>query len=466
MDRGSMARNRDIALSGGEAHGVRETIRDSWSRSRRHGIPPDRHLPPVELPEDQVGDLRREHPLARVWPLLGDAMRSVTSEPGHLIFASDAGGRLLWMDGSPADLRRAERVNLVLGARWSEEAAGTSGVGTALALRRPFQVHGAEHYLSAVTAYTCTAAPIRDPVTGVPLGTIDLTHASKNSDAMVLSLMTTAARLAEAELRTLALRDDARLHARYGERLSRRSGTRSALVTAEGHVVHATPQGWLPPRLTGTLEEGHAVLPTGQSVVVERLSPGGPFLLVGHRTDDDQTLRIEALGRDRARLRVAGMTHELGGRHSELLAVLAANPGGLGAGDLREEVYGAAAKAVTLRAEIARLRAILGHRLASEPYRVTGELHADFLELEADVGTGTPAALLDRYPGPLLPGSTAPGVVALRNRLHERLRARLLADGDADTLLRWLGTRHGRADTRVIRSLDRPDPDSSPEFRR
>lgn len=450
-----MARSREIALSGGEARGVRETIRDSWQRSRRHGLRPDRHLPPIDLHEDRVGDLRREHPLVRVWPLLCDTMRSVTAEPGNIIFASDADGRLLWMDGSSDDVRRAERVNLVLGARWNEEAAGTSGVGTALALRRPFQVQGAEHYLSAVTAYTCTAAPIRDPMTGAPLGTIDLTHATKQSDTMVLSLMTTAAKLAEAELRTVGLQQQARIHARYGERLSRRSGTHSALVTAEGHVVHASPQGWLPPRLPSALDEGEIVLPTGQSVIVERLAPGGPFLIVAHEADADQVLTVEALGRDRARLRLAGLTHELGGRHSELITVLLANPGGLTADELRREVYGAAGKAVTLRAELTRLRSILGHRLASEPYRLTGEVAADFLDVDAGVATGTPAALLDRYPGPLLPTSAAPGVAMLRTRLHERLRVRLLATGDADSLLRWLNTRHGRADADLIQSLDR-----------
>ena len=450
-----MARSREIALAGGEPRGVRETIRDSWQRSRRHGIRPDLDLPPIDLQEDRVGDLRREHPLVRVWPLLCATMRSVTSEPGNLVFASDAHGRLLWMDGSSADLRRAERVNLVLGARWSEDAAGTSGVGTALALRRPFQVQGAEHYLSAVTAFTCTAAPIRDPVTGEPLGTIDLTHATKQSDAMVLSLMTTAAKLAEAELRTVALQQQTRIHARYGERLSRRSGTRSALVTAEGHVVHAAPQGWLPSRLLGTLSEGEVVLPTGQSVIVERLAPGGPFLLVAHEAGADRVLTVEALGRDRARLRLAGLTHELGGRHGELVTVLLANPGGLTADELRREVYGPEGKAVTLRAELTRLRAILGHRLASEPYRLTGEVAADFLDVDALLAAGTPAALLDRYPGPLLPGSAAPGVAMLRDHLHERLRARLLAAGDADSLLRWLNTRHGRPDTAIVQSLDR-----------
>jgi hypothetical protein len=243
----------------------------------------------------------------------------------------------------------------------------------------------------------------------------------------------------------------ARLQARYAERLSLRSGTRSALVTAEGHVLHAEPAGWLPARL-GALGEGQLMLPSGRSVLAERLSPGGPFLLIEQRTGSDQILRFEALGRDRARLHIAGTTHKLSRRHGEILVVLLANPGGLSADDLRHEVYGPSGKTVTLRAEVTRVRSLLGHRLAAEPYRLTGECDADFLRLDTDLATGAAsgsAALLDRYPGPLLPSSSAPGVVVLRERLHERLRGRLLEGADADSMARWLTARHGRDDQQV-----------------
>lgn len=455
MDAGSVPNRRDIALSGGEPRGVRRTIRDSWLRARRQGLRPDRYLPPVEFPADEIDDLRRRHSLAQVWPLLRGTLRWATRDQGSLLFLADTAGYLLWVDGHRSDLREAERAHLVPGALWSERAAGTNGVGTALALQRPFQVHGAEHYLSVATGFTCTAVPIRAPYTGEPLGVLDLTSARNGHDPVVSSLLGTAARLAEAELRSASLRHQARQYARYAARLSRRSGTPSALVAADGRVLHAEPRGWLPPRLTGVFEEGPAILPTGRPVLVERLSPDGPFLLVAQRADDDQPLVLRTLGRDHARLHVAGITHELSRRHSELLAVLLANPGGLGSDELRREVYGPSGKTVTLRAELVRLRAIVGHRLASEPYRLTGESRADFLELDADVATGPLPALLDRYPGPPLPSSPAPGVVALRERLHRRLYTRLLDDGDSDSMIRWLTSRHGRGDRQVADALHR-----------
>jgi hypothetical protein len=442
-----------MTLAGGEPRGVRKVIRDSWLRARDQGLHPDRHLPPVALPEDEVGDLRREHALARVWPLLADTLRWATSDQGNLLFLSDAAGHLLWIDGQRSTLHAGERIHLMAGALWSEEGAGTSGVGTALTLRRPLQVIGAEHYLSVAAGYTCTAAPIRDPLTGEPVGVIDLTYATTNPSPMVLSLLITAARLAEAELRTVTLRNHARLYARYSERLSVRSGTRSAIVTADGQVVHADPRGWLPAVLPPIRAEGPVVLPTGRTAIAERLTPGGPFLLIAQKSDSEPALRFEALGRDRARLHINGTTHELSRRHSEIIAVLLGNPGGLGTEELRHEIYGPAGKAVTLRAELARVRSVLGHRLASEPYRLTGHCVADFLGLDADLSADTSASPLDRYPGPLLPASSAPGVVLLRERLHERLRGRIVAGADSDSMTRWLTTRHGRGDRQVAEAL-------------
>lgn len=57
-------------------------------------------------------------------------------------------------------------------------------------------------------------------------------------------------------------------------------------------------------------------------------------------------------------------------------------------------------------------------------------------------GAGDPAALLDRYPGPLLPESTAPGVAAIRDQQHRRVRARVLHDGDDAVRTGWRSAQH------------------------
>ncbi|MFI6587176.1 GAF domain-containing protein [Embleya sp. NPDC050493] len=434
---------RDRALSGGSAADIRDPIRASWSRARRHGLPPDAYLPPVTLYDDELARQREEHPLSRIWPLLRRSLAGLTADPGRLLFLSDARGHLLWVQGDTATLRSAERVHLLPGALWSEDAAGTSGVGTTLATGRPFQVFGAEHFLSAATAYTCTATPIHDPASGELLGILDFTCPERHWQPLAIPLLDTARRLAQSELETIRLRAEARVSTRYTERIARRLGTRSAIVDPRGRIVRSDPPGWLPHHLPGPPTEGRLLLPDGQPVLVERLAAGGLFLLIAEDSAagalTTAPLRFRALGLRRARLEIAGTTHELTPRHAEIVTTLLSEPGGMTARAITEAVHGPAGRPATIRAELARLRPILGHRLASDPYRLTGDVEADFLDLDRALSVpGTPIdTLLDHYRGPLLPGSTAPRILALRNTLHERLRHRVLATADYDTALRW-----------------------------
>ncbi|MGV9304047.1 GAF domain-containing protein [Nonomuraea sp. NPDC003727] len=450
-----MARARERALSGQRPAQVRPEVRESWDRARQQGVHPDRSLPPIELAEDRVRGLRRDHPLASVWPTLLATLSDAATQPGHLVFASDSAGHLLWIMGDRSARRLAERVNLVPGALWSEGKAGTSGVGTALALSRPFRVRGPEHFLSVAVDFTCSAAPIRNPVTGELLGAIDVTCPTPAANSLSLSLVAAAARLAEAQLGEQTRHQDELLRMRYLDHVMRHKGIHSALVGADGRVLHASPGGWLPRRWPFPPREGPATLADGRRVVVERLSPSGPFAV--HCTDDadsaDEGLLLHALGRDRAWIRLDGVTHELSARHSELVVLLAAHPAGLTADALAREVYGRGAKTVTLRAEMTRLRRVLGYRLGSDPYRLLGRTTADFLALDEDLTGVDVGELLDRYPGPLLPSSRAEGVGALRERLHQRLRGRLLSHGDADALTRWITAPHGRDDTAVRQAL-------------
>lgn len=455
-----LARARERALSGQRPAQVRPEVRASWDRARLQGVRPDRSLPPIELAEDRVRGLRREHLMAAVWPTLLGTLSDAATEPGHLIFASDSAGHLLWVMGDRSARRVAEGVNLVPGALWSEGQAGTSGVGTALALSRPFQVRGPEHFLSVAVDFTCSAAPIRNPVTGETVGAIDVTCPSRVANTLSLSLVAAAARLAEAHLGEQTRQQDEQLRMRYLEHVMRHKGIHSALVGTDGRVLHAAPAGWLPRRWPRPPQEGPATLPDGRRVVFERLSPAGPFAVhcVDGVDSTGETLLLHALGRDRAWLRLDGVTHELSARHSELVVLLAAHPAGLTADALARETYGQGAKTVTVRAEMTRLRRILGYRLGSDPYRLLGQTTADFLAFDEDLSAMGVGELLDLYPGPLLPSSRAEGVVALRDRLHHRLRGKLLSHGDADALTRWVTAPHGRDDTLVRQALETRAP--------
>ncbi|WP_175408477.1 GAF domain-containing protein, partial [Streptomyces sp. TRM64462] len=170
----------------------------------------------------------------------------------------------------------------------------------------------------------------------------------------------------------------------------------------------------------------------------------------------DNRVRLSALGRDEALLVTGeGRTVRLSPRHSELVVVLAAHPQGLGGDELLAALYeDGAVTPVTLRAELSRLRGLLGSELLrSRPYRLGAVVDADFDVVARRLASGAVTAALGGYTGPLLPGSAAPAVVRLRRRLTDQLRAALIARGDAELLSDWAHSPWGEDDLEVWRAL-------------
>ncbi|MFF8264421.1 GAF domain-containing protein [Streptomyces virginiae] len=355
---------------------VRAVIARSWRRCARARLSPE-CAPRVELAEADLRPYREEHPLARVMPLFRDLVGAFAAHGAHLLAVCDARGSLLWVEGAPATLRRAEGLGFVPGTRWAESAMGTNAPGTAVAVGEPVQVFGAEHFSRRVHAWTCAAAPVRDPRTGGLLGAVDITGGDGLAHPHSLAFVRAVARAAEARL---------------------------ALVD-EG-----------PPAARDTLT---------------------------------------ALGRDEALLVTGGRRVRLGRRHSEIMVLLAQHPEGLSGEALAIALYeDESVSPVTLRAEMSRLRALLGPAAPlSRPYRRAGPLDADFTALTRRLAAGAVSAALHHYPGPLLPASTAPGVVRLRRRIEEQARAALIARADAGLLADWVCSAWGADDPEAWRAL-------------
>ncbi|MFB7915786.1 GAF domain-containing protein [Streptomyces sp. NPDC056061] len=167
------------------------------------------------------------------------------------------------------------------------------------------------------------------------------------------------------------------------------------------------------------------------------------------------TVRLSTLGRDEALLVVGGRRIRLSRRHSELLVTLARHPEGLGGDELLVELHEDEPVApVTLRAELSRLRRLLGPELLlSRPYRIAVPVDTDFDTVLRRLASGAVASALDAYAGPLLPGSQAPSVIRLRHRLDAQMRAALIARGDPTLLADWVHSSWGENDLPVWRAL-------------
>ena len=311
---------------------------------------------------------------------------------------TDATGVLLWVEGAHALRSNAEAMNFVEGARWSEDCAGTNAPGTALALDRPVQVFAAEHFSRIVQPWTCSAAPIHDPVTGELLGIIDLTGGYQIGSPHARALVQATVAAAESELRLLALRIASR-NAAAGSRTSRkRSAARSSS-------------------------------------------------------------RMEVLGRDDAILSGPSGTIRLSQRHAELLLLIMTHPAGLSVEQLsshlsgerigpRDHPGGDVAPAPPPRGRL--------HQLASLPHRRRPHVG---LRGRAFPGTSRFAAPCSRcLPRTVLPGSTSPGIVEIREDFRAELRQALLQTSRVDPALRLRADPGGMGRRRAVGALPGPPP--------
>jgi hypothetical protein len=424
----------DVALSGrGRPPVLRDVIVRSWARCAEAGVDPERPAPHV-LDEDEARQRLDAHPLALVVPLLHELLGEVAQDARHLATLGDADGVLIWTEGHPSMIEAATAPHIVLGCLCSELGIGTNALGTALALDHAVQVFSAEHFNRLLHGWTTSAAPIHDPESNEVLGAVGLSGSFRRAHPHTLALVTAAARLAEARLADRNASRERVLQARYLDLVARSRPRRSALVKRGGRVLAATPSGWLGERVELAGAAGEVSLDGGLRLAIEPLGPDGSIVwdAGARRRPPRPRLDLVALGRDHAEVELLARRMVLGKRHSELVVLLALHPRGMSGEELTRALYGPGGREVTVRAEMARLRRRLGPLVASQPYRLVADVHADFLEVQWLARRGALAAARDVYVGPLLPASDVPAIAAARARLERACprrpwRRRLLA---------------------------------------
>ncbi len=155
----------------------RPFILDSWQRCRTLEVNPSRRCAPLAIArETQLYQLRENHALLMqaAQPIMNHLM-DFLADSGYVIVLSDAQGRLLDVVGDATIRRHLARIDFVPGGNWSEAGAGTNAIGTALADGHIVQLMAAEHYCDGWQDLTCTAAPIRHPLTNEIVGVLDVT---------------------------------------------------------------------------------------------------------------------------------------------------------------------------------------------------------------------------------------------------------------------------------------------------
>ena len=163
------------------ARGHDEIIRTSWARCvHEHGLDPTRMQEAIILPNA----LLREHQ-DRMETFLHIARHGLetlyrqVAGLGYCVLLTDARGVTVDFLGDLVFEPSLRKAGLYLGADWSEQVAGTCGVGTCLATGEALTVHLADHFDATHIPLTCTAAPVFDP-RGALMAVLDVSQLSSS----------------------------------------------------------------------------------------------------------------------------------------------------------------------------------------------------------------------------------------------------------------------------------------------
>jgi transcriptional regulator of acetoin/glycerol metabolism len=175
-------------------------VQDSWERCKANKVNPYLTRVPNVLDkgllEERI-ELNKE--LIDVSLPFMKTLYSLVIGSGFIVALSDTDGFLLMLVGDTDVSERVKKGNFLAGACWSEEVAGTNGVGTTIKLNKPLQIYAAEHYCVNSHKWTGSGAPIHDS-SGNLTGVIVMTGPYEKANPHTLGMVTAAAYAIENEI--------------------------------------------------------------------------------------------------------------------------------------------------------------------------------------------------------------------------------------------------------------------------
>lgn len=177
-------------------------VADSWQRCvETYGMDPSRQEPAHILPDTKF----REH-LEQSERLIATARSGLQSlfaqvaGQNYVLLLADADGVCVDFFGDQNFEDELRTAGLHLGFKWTEELAGTNGVGSCIVTGQPVTIHQGDHFSITHTPLSCTAAPIFDTKGGLA-AVLDVSllrgPSPKASQNLAMTLVTNSARRVE-----------------------------------------------------------------------------------------------------------------------------------------------------------------------------------------------------------------------------------------------------------------------------
>ena len=197
----SHVREIDQVLSG-RTVGRDAFVAQSWRRCvEQYGMDPAKPSPAHVVTEARLREHREqsERLIAIARSGLEALFRQIAGQK-YVLLLADAKGVTVDYFGDPKFEDELRQAGLSLGSDWSEELAGTCGVGSCIVTKEAITIHQTDHFDLTHTPLSCTAAPIFDTA-GNLTAVLDISllrsPQPKISQSLALSLVKASVRRVE-----------------------------------------------------------------------------------------------------------------------------------------------------------------------------------------------------------------------------------------------------------------------------
>jgi transcriptional regulator of acetoin/glycerol metabolism len=202
----------DRVLRGVET-GRDSLVAESWRRCvQTYGMDPSRPDPAHVVTESELREHREqsERLIATARSGLQTLFQQVAGQ-NYVLLLADAKGVCVDFFGDPRFEDQLRQAGLYLGSNWTEDLAGTCGVGSCIVTGKAVTIHQSDHFGLAHVPLSCTAAPIFD-TKGEFSAVLDISllrsPSPKSSQNLAMGLVTASARRVEmANLMAMTRRD-------------------------------------------------------------------------------------------------------------------------------------------------------------------------------------------------------------------------------------------------------------------
>ncbi|MBC2641873.1 MULTISPECIES: helix-turn-helix domain-containing protein [unclassified Rhodococcus (in: high G+C Gram-positive bacteria)] len=227
------ADDRSLDADEGAPLRLRPEIEQSWRRCRAIGAAPDGSR--FRFIDDTYTDSKL---IRAARPVVDRLAEQLADTPVTILLADQDATIVDRRTGVRSLLGRLDRAQVAPGFMFSEEYAGTNGIGTALEERKAFRVRGGEHMLESLQSLACVGSPIVDPVSRTVVGILDITCNVDQVSDLMAPLIFSAVREVEERLFDQSAKSEQVLLREYMR--SKRRGN-AAVVAMSPDTVIATP---------------------------------------------------------------------------------------------------------------------------------------------------------------------------------------------------------------------------------